>query len=179
MKLIVGLGNPGKEYENTRHNVGFMAIDNYIGDNFKQKDNYLYTQKVVNGEKCIFAKPLTYMNESGLAVKKIMNYFNISLEDFLVIYDDVDFEIGTFKLKSSGSSAGHNGIKSIIKHVQNENFKRIRIGISKPKFDMVDYVLGKFKKEEMDKLNDVFITINKILDDYPVTQFEKLMSKYN
>lgn len=179
MKLIVGLGNPGKEYENTRHNVGFMALDNYVKDTFKQKDNYLYIQKVINGEKCIFVKPLTYMNESGLAVKKVMSYFNINIEDLLVIYDDVDFEVGTFKLKSTGSSGGHNGIKSIIKYVQAENFKRIRIGISKPKYDMINYVLGKFTKKEMEKLNIVFTTINNILNDFPAVQFDKLMSKYN
>lgn len=179
MKLIVGLGNPGKEYENTRHNAGFMAIDNFIKEDFKQKDNYLYVQKIINGEKCMFIKPLTYMNDSGLAVRKVIDYFNINIEDIIIIYDDVDFEVGTFKLKSNGFSGGHNGIKSIIKHLQTEDFKRIRIGISKPKYDMIDYVLGKFTNEEICKLNIVLNTINSILEEYPTVKFDKLMNKYN
>ena len=167
MKLIVGLGNPGEEYQNTRHNAGFMAIDNYIdGSNFKKKDNYMIVEKVINGEKILF-------------VRKVMDYYKINLEDILIIYDDMDFNVGTIKIKASGSSGGHNGIKSIIKCLGTENFKRIRIGISKPEGDTIDYVLGKFSKHDLNNLYYVFNTINRIIEDFVVLPFEKLMSKYN
>lgn len=180
MKLIVGLGNPGEEYQNTRHNAGFMAIDNYIdGANFKKKDNYMIVEKVINGEKILFVKPLTYMNDSGQAVRKVMDYYKINLKDILIIYDDMDFNVGTIKIKASGSSGGHNGIKSIIKCLGTENFKRIRIGISKPEGDTIDYVLGKFSKHDLNNLYYVFNTINRIIEDFVVLPFEKLMSKYN
>ena len=158
MKLIVGLGNPGEEYQNTRHNAGFMAINNYIDEsNFKKKDNYMIAEKVINGEKILFVKPLTYMNDSGQAVRKVVDYYKISLDDILIIYDDMDFNVGTIKIKASGSSGGHKGIKSIIRCLGTENFKRVRIGISKPEGD----------------------TINRIIEDFVVLPFEKLMSKYN
>lgn len=180
MKLIIGLGNPGKEYERTRHNVGFMAIDNYLGDvEFKKKDNYLLYEKKVNNEKYIFIKPITYMNESGLAVRKVMDYYKIALEDILVIYDDMDFDLGQFKIKKSGSSAGHNGIKSIISHLNTDEFKRVRIGISKVIGNSVDYVLGNFSSNDMNILKKVFNNINNVIDDLNKLDFEKIMSKYN
>lgn len=180
MKLIVGLGNPGKEYENTRHNIGFMALDNYLGKvDFKEKDNYSIYEKNINNEKVIFLKPLTFMNESGQAVKKIINYYKINIEDILVIYDEMDFEVGQYKIKKSGSSAGHNGIKSIINYLKTEDFKRIRIGISKPKGNSIDFVLGKFNASDLKIIKETLNTINNIINDYLVLDFEKLMSKYN
>ena len=114
MKAIFGLGNPDKSYDKTRHNAGFMSLNNYIDEKeFKKKDNYLIAEKFINGEKVLFVKPLTYMNNSGEAVKNVINYYNIDINDILVIYDDMDFDVGKFKIKASGSSGGHNGIKSI------------------------------------------------------------------
>ena len=110
MKLVVGLGNPGKQYEKTRHNCGFMAIDYYANKNdlkFKKKFNGLYAETLINGNKLILLKPQTYMNLSGFCVKKFVDFYNIDLNDILVIYDDKDFETGTFKIKRDGSSAGH------------------------------------------------------------------------
>ncbi len=180
MKLVVGLGNPGKEYDGTRHNVGFSFLDYYLGEvDFKKKDNSLIYEKNINGEKVLFLKPITYMNDSGIAVRKIMDYYKIEIGDILVIYDDMDFEVGKFKIKKSGSAAGHNGVKSIISHLNTENFKRIRIGISRSKDDKVDFVLGKFSKEDYAKLQDVFGKLKLVLDDYFKLDFEKLMSKYN
>ena len=180
MKLIVGLGNPGKEYENTRHNIGYMAIDNYLGKvDFKTKDNYEFYEKNINNEKILFLKPMTYMNESGQAVRKVLDYYKIKIEDIIVIYDDMDFKVGELKIKKSGSSAGHNGIKSIIKHLGTENFNRIRIGISKPKGDTIDFVLGKFSKEEFETIKLTLNKVNNIINDYLLLDFEKLMSKYN
>ena len=180
MKLIVGLGNPGKEYEKTRHNVGFMAIDHYLGnESFKSKNNGSYYEKIINNEKIIFLKPLTYMNDSGLAVRYFSDYFNLDISDILIIYDDMDFDVGKYKLKSSGSSAGHNGIKSIIKHLGTENFKRIRIGISKNNINTIDYVLGRFSKEDLFILNNVFNVVDNIIEDFNIYDFDKLMNKYN
>ncbi len=180
MKLIVGLGNVGKEYESTRHNVGFMVIDSYLKDvSFKEKNQAMYFEQNYSGEKVIFIKPTTFMNNSGLAVRKFVDFYKINVSDILVIYDDMDFEVGTFKLKLSGSSGGHNGIKSIISNLGTENFKRVRIGISKPKGDTINYVLGKFSKSEMDEISKVTRRIADVIDDYISLDFDKLMSKYN
>lgn len=180
MKLIVGLGNPGKEYENTRHNTGFKFLDYYLGDVvFKEKHSALFCEKIINNEKVIFMKPLTFMNESGRAVRKYLDYYKILIDDLLVIYDDMDFEVGSFKIKKSGSAAGHNGIKSIISNIGTEDFKRIRIGISRSKNDKVDYVLGNFSKEDQSKLEDEFKILVKVINDYFKIDFENLMSKYN
>ncbi len=180
MKLVIGLGNIGNEYENTRHNVGFMAIDNYLGNvSFKEKNSAMYYETNINGEKVIFIKPTTYMNNSGMAVRKYVDYYKIDISDILVIYDDMDYEVGTFKIKKNGSSAGHNGIKSIIENLGTMDFKRIRIGISKSDNDTISYVLGKFSVSEMDSIKGVLSVINYVLDDYFKIDFEKLMSKYN
>lgn len=180
MKLIVGLGNPGKEYENTRHNIGFMALDYYLGEvSFKEKNNALLYEKNINGVKTIFLKPLTFMNESGNAVRYFIDYYKIDINDLLIIYDDMDFDVGTFKLKCTGSSGGHNGIKSVISHINTDKFNRVRIGISRSKNDKVNYVLGKFSKEDLKKLDNVFGIVNNIIDDFSKMDFDKLMSKYN
>lgn len=180
MKLIVGLGNIGKEYENTRHNIGFMAIDSFLGDvTFKEKNQAMYFEKNYNSEKIIFIKPTTLMNNSGIAVRKYVDFYKIDIQDILVIYDDMDFEVGKFKLKPSGSSGGHNGIKSIISCLGTENFKRIRVGISKPKGDTINYVLGKFSKSDNEKIMNVLGELNKVIDDYIQMDYDKLMSKYN
>ncbi len=139
MKLIVGLGNPEKKYENTRHNCGFRAIDFYAAKNnlvFKNKYNSLYSEQIINNEKVIFLKPQTYMNLSGNCVREYVNYYNINIEDILIIYDDYNFEVGSFKIKRDGSDGGHNGIKNIIENLKDKNIKRVRIGISKIVFHL-------------------------------------------
>lgn len=182
MKLVVGLGNPGKEYENTRHNVGFLIIDNYANTaklSFKEKFNGMYFEAKINDEKVIFLKPLSYMNLSGIVVKKYLDYFKIKAEDLFIIYDDMDFEIGTFKIKPSGSSAGHNGIKNIIENVGTENIKRMRVGISKSVNNKIDYVIGNFTKKEKEKIDKIIDNSNIIIDDFVKLSFEELMNKYN
>lgn len=180
MKMIVGLGNPGKEYECTRHNVGFMAIDYYLGEvKFKEKFNAQYYEMGSNDDKIIFLKPITYMNNSGEAVRKFLDYYKISVEDILIIHDDMDFDIGEFKIKKNGGPAGHNGIRSIINHLNTQDFKRIRIGISREKEDKVNYVLGKFSNSDLEKLNNVIKIVKNIIDDFIKIDFEKLMCKYN
>lgn len=182
MKLIVGLGNPDKKYENTRHNCGFRAIDFYAAKNsltFKNKYNSLYSEQVINNEKVIFVKPQTYMNLSGEAVRQFVKFYNLDLKDLLVIYDDVDFEIGTFKIKRGGSSGGHNGMNNIIENLHTDDIQRIRVGISKNEIPLIDYVLGKFSKEDNEKLENVFKTICDVMEDFTVLDIDKLMDKYN
>lgn len=184
MKLIVGLGNPGKEYENTRHNTGFMAIDEYAKVNNlvfnKEKFDGLYTDFILNNEKIILLKPQKFMNLSGDVILKYMNYFSINVKDLLIIYDDMSLDIGTYKIRYKGGSAGHNGLKNIEKNILTNEYKRIKIGISKNKnIDTVNYVLGKFNNEEIIKLNIVLKDIPNILNDYLKITFDNLMNKYN
>lgn len=181
MKLIVGLGNPDKEYDNTRHNVGFMVIDNYLGSvNWSNKFNALYCEKVINGEKIIFVKPLTYMNNSGNAVGEFVRYFNIDNKDILVIQDDLDLNVGDYKLKMHSSSGGHNGIKSIIASLGNQDFPRLKVGIGSVKKDeVIDYVLGKFSKSELEVLNELFNTFDKIINSFINEGIDKTMNVYN
>ena len=153
--LIVGLGNPGAEYMNTRHNAGFIALDLLApGDSvWKKEKNALTTRMVCDGHKIILAKPQTYMNNSGDSVGPLMAFYKIPLENLIVVHDDMDLKVGTIREKVGGSSAGHNGIKSIDAAVGNE-YKRIRIGIGHPRdFDLkinpIDWVLGKFDDEQL------------------------------
>ncbi len=181
MKLIVGLGNPDKEYDKTRHNVGFMVIDNYLGSvNWSNKFNALYCEKVINGEKIIFVKPLTYMNNSGNAVGEFVRYFNIDNKDILVIQDDLDLNVGDYKLKMHSSSGGHNGIKSIIASLGNQDFPRLKVGIGSVKKDeVIDYVLGKFSKSELEVLNELFNTFDKIINSFINEGIDKTLNVYN
>lgn len=182
MKLIVGLGNKGNEYNNTRHNVGFMVIDNYINKNnltLKSKLDGLYAETIINSEKVIFLKPQNYINLSGDVISKYIKYFKIDIKDILVIHDDMDLEIGTFKIRYKGGSAGHNGLKNIESNLKTNEYKRIKIGISKNNIDKVDYVLGKFSLTELSKLNKVIDITYNIIEDFVSLSFENLMNKYN
>ena len=184
MKLIVGLGNPGKEYENTRHNTGYIFIDSFaekLNVTFdKQKFNGLYAETTINGEKILLVKPLSYMNLSGEVVGKFVNFFKIDINDILVISDDLDMEVGRIRLRSKGSSGGHNGLKNIALHLNTEDFKRLKIGISNDKLiDTKDYVLGKFTKEEKEVIEKMKPTIDELLSDFLNLDFDRLMGKYN
>ena len=184
MKLVVGLGNPGKEYVNTRHNVGFMFIDKlldyYNCETPKSKLGGLYSEKIINGEKIIFLKPQEYINLSGQVIRKYIDYFKINIDDIFVINDDLDLEVGRIKIKSSGSSGGHNGLKNIELHLGTKEYKRLKIGISNNKMiDTKDYVLSKINKEDMDIINNIIDSSYKILEDYLNMSFSDLMTKYN
>ena len=183
MKLIVGLGNPGNEYNNTRHNIGFYYLDlfaNKLNISFKEKFNGMYCKIKIGNEDVILLKPLTFMNLSGESVIKFVNYFKIKVEDILVIHDDLDINLGRIKLKDNGSSGGHNGIKNIIFNLNSENFKRLKIGISKNNnYDTKDYVLGHFTREEQEIIKSNEEKILNILNDYFKLPFNDLMSKYN
>ena len=181
MKLIIGLGNPGKEYENTRHNIGFMVLDNYLGQtSWQKKFNALYTTTQINNEKIIFIKPLTYMNLSGESIREFVNFYKVNLTDILVIHDDLDLPIGKYRLKINSSSGGHNGIKSIIDNLGSNAFARLKVGVSKnTTIDIKDYVLGKFSLEELNILTKLYPKFSAIIEDFPVNNINTLMNKYN
>lgn len=184
MKLIVGLGNPGKQYDNTRHNMGFMVLDYYADLKkikfSKQKFDGLYAEFIVKDEKVILLKPQRYMNLSGEVIKKYVDFYKISLEDLLIISDDLDMPFGKIKIKYKGSSGGHNGLKNIASNLGTENFRRIKIGVSNNKnIDTKDYVLSKISGEDFDNLNSVKKTLSSVLDDYFNVTFDNLMNKYN
>lgn len=187
VKMIVGLGNPGSKYDNTKHNVGFMAIDQlahrYSVD-FTEEKNFkaLVGSTFINSEKIYFVKPITFMNNSGIAVKALLTYYNIAIEDMIIIYDDLDMEIGKIRFRQKGSAGGHNGIKSIIAHIGTQEFDRIKIGIGRPKQGMtvINHVLGKFDKDDSITIN---LTLDKVIDAIifylQENNFEKTMQKYN
>ncbi len=184
MKLIVGLGNPGKQYESTRHNVGFNMIDYYVSKkklgNFIEKNNGLFLKTKIFNEDVIFLKPLSYMNLSGEVVKKYLDFYKIETKDILVISDDLDLTIGNFKLKSHGSSGGHNGLKNIELNLGTQEYKRLKIGISNSKdIDTKDYVLGKLKCEEKEIIESLYVFLEKVIDDFLMMDFSILMNKYN
>ena len=184
MKLIVGLGNPGKEYENTRHNIGFMAIDRIVdslGLKFdKNKFNGSYCVCNINGEKVMFLKPLEYMNLSGNVVGRFVKFFDIDVSDILIIHDDLDMDLGRIKLRPRGSSGGHNGLKNIEANLGTQDYKRVKVGISNDKrFDTKDYVLGTFSKDELESINDTIKLTQNIIDDFIKIEFKEIMSKYN
>ena len=163
--LVVGLGNPGGEYAMTRHNVGFMAVDMLAGDGVKWKSekNALVARADVDGRRVIFAKPQTFMNNSGVAVQALMTYYKIPLENIVVIHDDMDIPVGDCREKVGGGSAGHNGIRSIDAHV-GRDYRRIRIGIGHPRdfglpMDPADWVLGRFGAAQIDAINRVIVGI--------------------
>ena len=184
MKMIVGLGNPGKEYENTRHNMGFIVIDNFAKSHDvsvdKNKFNALYTDLFIDDEKVLLVKPLSYMNLSGEVVQSFANYFDINYSDILVISDDLDLDFLDYRLRLFGSSGGHNGLKDIERSLGSNRFRRFRIGISNNKdIDTKDYVLGKFSKEDIKSIDEFLPKTVDILNDFVKLSFERLMSKYN
>lgn len=184
MKLIIGLGNPGLKYKKTRHNIGFLFIDK-IAEEFNVKINNkkfdgLYEILKYENKQVILLKPQTYMNLSGECVKKYINFFKISVIDILIISDDTSLEIGSFKFKANGSSGGHKGLQNIEEMLQTKNYKRMKIGISQPKeISKKDYVLGKFNKDETEKIEKIIDLAPQIFNDYLNLTFENLMNKYN
>ncbi|GGG24612.1 aminoacyl-tRNA hydrolase [Paenibacillus abyssi] len=185
MKWIVGLGNPGSNYQGTRHNVGFMAIDELarrLGIQVTQsKCKALMGEGNFQGTKVVLLKPMTYMNLSGESVRAFLDYYKADLQDGIVVYDDLDTELGKIRLRYQGSSGGHNGIKSIIAHTGTQTFNRVRMGISRPQPGMAisDYVLSNFPKSEQEKLREMIgYTCDAI--EYAIKYpFEETMGKYN
>lgn len=167
MKAIVGLGNYGEKYEDTRHNIGFIAVDRLASEHkirINKKGNFSFIGKgVIEGEDVIIAKPQTYMNRSGAAVISIFSDYPLSVSDLIVIHDDIDLQVGKVKKKLGGGDAGHRGIRSIIESTATDDFYRIRIGVGRPHegVDASDYVLSPFQKNELEDINN---SIGKVID---------------
>lgn len=185
MLAFVGLGNPGKEYEKTRHNVGFMTIDELskkwdIPLN-QSKFNGLFGTGFVSGQKVLLVKPLTYMNLSGECVRPLMDYYDIPLEHLKVIYDDLDLPTGRIRLRTKGSAGGHNGIKSLIQHLGSPEFDRFRIGIGRPQNGMkvVDYVLGRFSEEEQPDIASAIQASVEACESALTKPFLEVMNDFN
>ncbi|MFA9413898.1 MULTISPECIES: aminoacyl-tRNA hydrolase [unclassified Streptococcus] len=187
VKLIVGLGNVGSKYDQTRHNVGFMAIDRLVKDldaTFTEDKTFkaYIAKSVINGQKVYFVKPTTYMNNSGLAVRAILAFYNIDLKDLIVIYDDLDMEVGKIRFRQKGSAGGHNGIKSIIAHIGSQEFDRIKIGIGRPKPNVavVNHVLTRFDQDDYITILNTLDKVDSAVKFYLQTKdFEKTMQQYN
>ncbi|MNW32724.1 Peptidyl-tRNA hydrolase [compost metagenome] len=185
MKWIVGLGNPGPQYEKTRHNVGFMALDRLAARHGiavnQSKCKALVGEGMIGGVKTVIIKPMTYMNLSGESIRAYMDYYKATLDDLIVVYDDLDTEIGKIRLRYQGSAGGHNGIKSIIQHTGTQQFNRIRMGISRPEpgYAIVDYVLSTFPKKEKEQLDSMIEETCDALEFSLNETFERTMAKFN
>ena len=183
MFLIVGLGNPGREYENTRHNIGFAAIDiiaeKYNIDVNRTKFKGEYGEGFINGNKVILLKPYTFMNLSGESVREAIDFYKLTEEEDLIIYDDISLEVGRLRIREKGSAGGHNGIKSIINHIGTDVFTRIKIGVGAPKGDLVNHVLGKFSKEEVNILKQTLDVVAKATEDIIANGAKDAMNKFN
>lgn len=183
--LIAGLGNPGREYKETRHNVGFMALDRLaarLNERFsKVESRALITRGLHQGKKLILAKPQTYMNESGSAVGALARFYKIDLPNLLVIYDDVDLPFGALRMRPAGGSAGQKGMKSIIERLGSENFPRLRIGIGRPpgRMDAAAYVLQPFDRPEAAELPFILDRVVDAIFLYTLEGLEKAMTQYN
>ncbi|MED4404165.1 aminoacyl-tRNA hydrolase [Metabacillus fastidiosus] len=185
MKLIIGLGNPGKQYESTRHNVGFMAVDQ-LSDRLnipldRTKFNGLYGIGHISGEKVILLKPLTYMNLSGECIRPLMEYYEVDDNEIVVIYDDLDIPTGKIRLRTKGSAGGHNGIKSMIQHLGTQQFNRVRVGIDRPSNGMTitDYVLGRFIEEEQADIQSAIKQSAEACEKWLTADFNQVMNEFN
>lgn len=183
MYLVVGLGNPGREYEGTRHNIGFEVVD-YIASKLgfevsKIRFKGLIGDTSMGGEKVIFLKPSTFMNLSGNSVSEAAAFYKIPVENIIVIYDDISIDFGRIRIRPSGSDGGHNGMKSIIYQLGRNDFPRIRVGIGGPDRNLASYVLGRFKKEEMDKLPIMLKTAYDAVLEIIQSDVQSSMNKYN
>jgi len=185
---VIGLGNPGSKYEFTRHNIGFRIIDSLardMGIEFNKVKSYysLISRGMINNHKVMLVKPQTFMNLSGRAVNRVVSYYKIPLQDLLIVYDDLNLELGQVRIRKKGSSGGHKGIESIMQYLNSEDIPRLRIGIGNPSvnynFDCVSYVLSNFNNDEEDKIAEVIQLSTEAIKTIIEDGFEKAMRKYN
>lgn len=185
MKCIIGLGNPGRKYENTRHNVGFMVIDELARRHHvtldKSKFKNDYTIEFINGEKVMFVKPQPFMNLSGESVRPLIDYYNVDVEDIVILYDDLDLPAGKIRLRHQGGHGGHNGMRSLINHLGTKQFKRIRIGIGRPTDarPIVDYVLQPFTKDQQKQIELSIMQSADACEQWLDKPFEDVMNENN
>lgn len=184
MYVIAGLGNPGREYLMTRHNVGFETVDclaaKYDVKLNKLKFSSVYGEIFIGSEKTLLMKPVTYMNNSGIAVREIMSFYKIPAENLIVVYDDIDIPAGTLRIRPGGSSGTHNGMKSVIYHLQNDSFPRVRIGIGRnPDMNLADYVLQRFSQAEWDVVSGIIEKAALAAEEIVKKDINSAMQKYN
>jgi PTH1 family peptidyl-tRNA hydrolase len=185
MYAIVGLGNPGRRYENTRHNIGFVTVD-FLADRLgvkinKLKHKALIGETRIGAEKVLLIKPQTYMNLSGESVGSLLRYFDLPLERLVVIYDDIDIPLGALRIRGNGSSGTHNGMKSVIYHTRDENFPRVRIGVGNERgpVPLVDFVTSGFDKSELDTIRAAVIRAADAVEELVRNGIDSAMTKYN
>lgn len=186
MKCIIGLGNPGRKYKKTRHNIGFMVIDELLKRNRwklnQSKFQGRYTIESFYGNKVLLLQPQTFMNLSGESIKQFISFYKLEMNDILVIYDDLDLPVGRIRLRKKGGHGGHNGMRSIIEHMQTDQFKRMRIGIGRPTtrhMSIVDYVLNPFAKEELEEAHVSIQTAADACEEWLQESFDLVMNKFN
>ena len=184
MYIIAGLGNPGKKYENTRHNIGFITIDSLASKHNitvdKLKFKALVGEGRISGQKVILVKPQTYMNLSGESVQEVMNFYKVDPQNLIVIYDDIDIDLGTLRIRKSGSAGTHNGMRSIVQHINSTDFPRIRIGMGGPsKGDLVDFVIGGMSKAESEVLKETVDNATEAIDCIIESGIDMSMNRFN
>ena len=184
--MVVGLGNPGRDYEFTRHNAGFLTVDHIAAEENtevkKLKYKALIGDTVISGHRCLLVKPQTYMNNSGEAVREISQFYKIPPEKIIVIFDDISLPCGKLRIRRKGTDGGHNGIKSIIYHLNSDNFPRIKVGVGAkphPDYNLADWVLSTFKKDEMEELKKAITKATEVLPLMLDGEIDKAMNKAN
>ncbi|MBQ7478569.1 MAG: aminoacyl-tRNA hydrolase [Selenomonadaceae bacterium] len=185
MKIIAGLGNPGAEYAKTRHNVGFMLVDALAAklgvDDWREKYDAMVLETRIGLEKVLLVKPLTYMNESGRAIGPLLSWYKLEAEDLVVVHDDMDIPVGTVRIRKKGSAGGHNGIKSLLAHVGDEHFARVRIGIGRPLpgWTVIHHVLAPFPAEDVPKIKEAIDYLLPAVECIVTEDVDMAMNKFN
>ena len=185
MKIIAGLGNPGAEYAKTRHNVGFMLVDALAAklgvDDWREKYDAMVLETRIGLEKVLLVKPLTYMNESGRAIGPLLSWYKLEAEDLVVVHDDLDIPVGTVRIRKKGSAGGHNGIKSLLAHVGDEHFARVRIGIGRPLpgWTVIHHVLAPFPAEDVPKIKEAIDYLLPAVECIVTEDVDMAMNKFN
>lgn len=185
MKIIIGLGNPGRQYEDTRHNAGFMVVDKFAEkhgvDISKARFNALLGEVFVNGEKIVLVKPMTYMNNSGQAVGEVLNFYKPDLEDIIVVVDDIEIELGMLRIRAKNGKGTHNGLKSIFAYLKTDDYAKMKLGVGKFKRDMdlADFVLARPSKEDDEIIDDLIDRAVDALDEFTASPIDIVMNKFN
>ena len=183
MILIVGLGNPGKQYEQTRHNIGFDVID-YMANKYnidvnREKFKGICGEGFIENKKVILLKPLTYMYLSGDSIRELANFYKLEDDEIIVVYDDISLDIGRLRIREKGSAGGHNGIKSIIQNLGGDKFPRVKVGVGQPKDNLVNHVLGKFSKEDREHIEKVIPVVSDAIVEIVKNDAKESMNKFN
>ena len=183
MILIVGLGNPGNQYEQTRHNIGFDVID-YMANKYnidvnREKFKGICGEGFIENKKVILLKPLTYMNLSGESIRELANFYKLEDDEIIVVYDDISLDIARLRIREKGSAGGHNGIKSIIQNLGGDKFPRVKVGVGQPKDNLVNHVLGKFSKEDREHIEKVIPVVSDAIVEIVKNDAKESMNKFN